>query len=191
MFSRQTLMIAALAFIFGAPGLMAVYFFQHPEMLSRQSTNKGDFVRPPVLISSLGENDTSIAPAGEVSKWFLVLWQPQVCEAICLKQLDQLARVRMALGRRYYEVDEVLLIPDNAPHLSADVTQTLHDQYINVQYLNEKEAAALSKAAPSVHFFIANPQGFLVMSYAETAASDDIYHDLKQLLTTTTQTKRK
>ena len=188
--SRHAVMLLLLALLFFAPGLTAVYFYQHPQWFSGNSTNKGDFVNPPLLISSLIKQRPSTKLTMNMPKWHLVLWRLDECDEACVTLLDQLARVRLALGRRYYEVDEVLLMSDSLNPLSSELKAKLQEQTIEAVYLPQTESTWLSTESPSQRIFIANPQGFLVLSYAVTAESDDIYQDLKQLLMTT-QTKSK
>ncbi len=188
--SRHAVMVLLLALLFFAPGLTAMYFYQHPQWLSGHSTNKGNFVNPALPISSLNKLHTSTKLTANMPKWHVVLWRPDACDETCVTQLEQLARVRLALGRRYYEVDEVLLMGELSTPLSSELKAKLGEQTIEAVYLPQMESEALAKESPGQRIFIANPQGFLVLSYAVTAESDDIYHDLKQLLTTT-QTKSK
>ena len=54
--------------------------------------------------------------------------------------------------------------------------------FANAIDMKRKVQNPLSTESPRQRIFIANPQGFLVLSYAVTAESEDIYHDLKQLL---------
>lgn len=186
--SRQSVTLLLLAALFLAPGLAAVYFYQHPQWLEGESTNKGDFVMPPLQILSMQKLHTSNKLTDNTPKWHVVLWYPEACEASCVESLDQLARIRLALGRRYYEVDEVILMNGTAAPVGPELTDKLQKLTIKVMYLSSTEFAALSTKYPKQRIFIANPEGFLVLSYAVTAESDDIYHDLKHLLTTT-QTK--
>lgn len=186
--SRHALMVLLLALLFFAPGITALYFYQHPQWLSGHTTNKGNFVSPPLQISSLNMSRTSIKLTPNVPKWHMVLWRPDECDEACLTLLEQLARVRLALGRRYYDVEEVLLMGELSKPLSSEFKAKLREQAIELVYLPQKESSVLSKVSSDQRIFIANPQGFLVLSYAVPAESDDIYHDIKQLLTTT-QTK--
>lgn len=188
--SRQTVILLVLAVVFFAPGLAAVYFYQHPQLLGGHSTNKGAFLEPPFLVPLLQKKPTSTKLTESMPKWYLVLWFPDTCDQTCMSHVEKLARVRLALGRRYYEVSEVLLRSESSPPLSTQLQAKLQQQRIRVLHLSSDASAALSSQSRGQPIFIANPEGFLVLSYAVTSESDDIYHDLKQLLTTT-QTKSK
>lgn len=177
--SRNSVVLFLLALLFLAPGLTALYFYQHPQWLSGKATNKGQFFEPPLLISSLTKSS---------SKWHLVLWSPGDCGDACSQPVDQLARIRLALGRHYYEVDQTLLMGVPGNPLSHHLMKILHRHGVELVHLPDIEEKALLTYSPDMRIFIANPEGFLVLSYAVSAQPDDIYHDLKQLLTTT-QTK--
>jgi len=167
--SRQSLVLFLLAFLFLAPGITALCFFKHPQWLSKKATNRGQFIKPSLAITALHQLS---------NKWHLVVWSPHDCSPKCQKRIDELARVRLALGRRYYDVDQVLLIGEDNPPLGDRLEKKLHHH-------GTKVVRTESNYASNSKIFIANPEGYLILSYAMTAEADDIYHDLKQLLTTT------
>ena len=174
--SRNTVILCLLGVLFLAPGFAALYFFKHPEWLSRHTTNKGQFVDPPLLIPSLRNAS---------NKWHLLLWSPNDCREGCVRPVEQLARIRLALGRHFYEVNQMLLIGDRSNSLPERLMEILHRHGVDVDHLPLIEEQALLDHSRQMRFFIANPDGFLVLSYAVTAQPDDVYRDLKQLLTTT------
>lgn len=186
--SRQTLILIVLALLFFAPGLAALYVYQHPQWLSQQATNKGTFVRPPLLIDALKQLNNEVKDKPFHDLWHLVYWEPAECEEECLDGLEHLASIRLALGRRFYEVDEVLMIKALASSLEAESMTLLSRKGIKILSVNGAELNTLNAASSKPQIYIANPEGFLVLSYPIDVALNDIYLDLKQLLTTT-QTK--
>ena len=96
--------------------------------------------------------------------------------------MDKLARIRLALGRRLYQVDALLLENDQAPVLSASFAQQLKDQDMRTRQLSHQEAQALKPWSSHPAIFIANPEGYLVLSYTANAEPKSIYQDLKHLL---------
>ncbi len=170
---RHKIILLLLVFLFAAPGLSAYLFYFHPQWLSAPTTNKGQLLNPPVLLSELNHND----------KWQLILWQPSTCDATCMTQLDQLARIRLALGRRLYTVDLTLLQPaDAAPIPATDAATTFQDPGISIVKLSPSESVHLSAVYSQPQFFIANPDHYLVLAYPVTAEADDLFHDIKLLL---------
>ena len=115
--SRNSMMMLLLAVVFLAPGLAAIYFYQHPQWLMGHPTNKGEFVKPSIKIKSL--NSSVLESHTVEKKWHLVLWSPSGCTDECIRPLDQLVRIRLSLGRHFYEVEPVLLTgPHSEPESS-------------------------------------------------------------------------
>jgi hypothetical protein len=156
-----------LTLVFAAPGITAYLCYQHPKWLGA-STNKGKLIVPPVLFPSLEEGK---------EKWRLILWNPHSCEDTCLQQLDKLARIRLALGRHWYDVEQWLVLQSGN-----QLSHSLPKQDIHVFSLAENAHAALSVLKDQPEVFIANPKGQLILAYTMIADSADIYHDLKQLI---------
>jgi hypothetical protein len=186
--SRQTFILIALALLFLAPGIAALYVYQHPQWLGGHPTNKGTFIRPPLLVGTLTKLNDEVKDKPVSHTWHLVYWAPQTCDETCLDGLEHLARIRLALGRRFYEVDEVLMIKAMDSSLLAESMTLLNRKGVKVLSVNGAELAAMNAESSKPQIYIANPEGFLVLSYPIDVALNDIYLDLKQLLTTT-QTK--
>lgn len=167
---RKNLVLLILIIIFSLPGAAAWLFYSHPEWLKAATTNKGTLLTPPELVSELGAR----------SKWRLILWQNDNCQKDCLVQLDKLARIRLALGRRLYEVDEVLLMPSDKSIKVDAAEKMLQEQDIRVLQLNGKQARPI--LAEETQFFIASPDNYLVLKYPLQAKSEAIYQDIKKLL---------
>lgn len=166
---RHYVILLLLIFLFAAPGLSALFLYLHPQWLSAPTTNKGALLNPPVL---LNESSTS-------SKWQLILWSPGACDKSCLEQLDKLARVRLALGRRLYDVDLTLLQRADAAPVNASGTSSPH---VSIVRLSPGESERLSALHPQPELYIANPDHYLVLAYPVTAEADDLFHDIKLLL---------
>ncbi|KTC98955.1 hypothetical protein Lgee_1401 [Legionella geestiana] len=171
--SRRTVLFCFLGLLFAAPGVLALFFFRHPDMIAGAPTNQGFLLRPPVSVPALLE-----MPAN----WHLLLWNEGACETACKAALDRLARVRLALGRRARRVDVSLVTSAPASLADAMLVKTLKDADIRVLGLDDKAFAGLPQNVSA--FFIADPEGYLVLSYAKDAPPGALYHDLKHLLET-------
>lgn len=168
------LILLLLALIFLTPGISAYFFFRYPHYLGSMTTNRGLLLTTPHLLASLKSQ----------SKWSLILWNPEGCDHLCQQQLDKLARVRLALGRRLYEVDQWLVTNHDPFIKSPDLRQLLQDQDIHLLILSPQQQAHVPLFNKQAGIFIANPQHYLVLTFLPIAQSEDIFHDLKQLLTT-------
>jgi hypothetical protein len=182
--SRQSVQLLLLALVFIAPGLAAIYFYQHPQWLSQHTTNKGKLLSQPILIRKL----TSQAGLTNTPQWHLVVWRATNCNDECLKSLDQLTQVRLALGRHYYEVSEVLLMPKGQTPLPMPLLAKLREKSIQVVDVEGTALNTLLRDSEQQSIYIANPQGYIVLQFEAPLKVDNVYHDMKQLLTTT-QTK--
>lgn len=169
---RYSITLLLLVFLFAAPGLSAYFLYFHPEWLSSATTNKGEFIQPPILLEGLGKD----------TKWRLVLWSPEICDESCLAQLDKLKRVRLALGRRLYDVDLNLLMGAHARSIPVTVTNALREPGMFVKTLSIDESIHLSSSYKQPELFIANPDHYLVLAYPLSAEPDDLFHDIKLLL---------
>ena len=97
--------------------------------------------------------------------------------------MDKLARVRLALGRRLYEVDLSLLQgADAGPTNAGSATNTLQEPGVSMVRLSNNESVRLSGLYKNPTLFIANPEHYLVLVYPVTAKADDLFHDIKLLL---------
>lgn len=167
--NKKNAVLLALALLFAAPGLAAYLFFQHPQWLGSSTTNKGRLITPPLHLTLLGK---------EQNKWRLVLWNPQNCRTDCLKQVDKLARIRLALGRRLYNVEQWLLLGDKAHAFPQTLIAALQEQ--DIQFMQTNAATQLGSAA---QVYIISPENYVVLAYPLATKSANIFHDLKQLVT--------
>jgi hypothetical protein len=170
---RYPVILFVLVLLFALPGISALFLFAHPQWLPAGNTNKGHLLQPSVFLHMPVQD----------KKWQLLFWAPDGCETQCLTQLDKLARVRLALGRRLYHVHVTLLRPAKSQLLSATTLQFLKERTISSIDLSFDESTQLLHMAANAALFIANPDGYLVLSYAADAEADDVFHDIKQLLT--------
>lgn len=163
---RNFLLLLVLFTLFLAPAIAAYFFYCNPELLAEKGTNKGELLTSPFFMPELKKN-----PA----KWSLVLWSPDACKHQCAQKLDELARVRLALGRYLYEINIVLLMTGKSkpdPQLLA----TMREEGLDLMKLKSAKLPVFSR------IYIADPEGFLVLSYSIDANPKDIYHDIKRLV---------
>ena len=170
------LTLFVLVAIFIAPGVIAYEYYIHREH-SMPTTNQGRLIRPPVLLT--------LPFSG--SRWRMVLWRPHGCDHSCVRKLDRLARVRLALGRRLYKVDVVLLLGSN---LTLDSWEKAHP--ILFRRMREHDLATIivsennleMRAAFGDHsgVYLVSPQKYAILAYPDLGFSDAIFHDLKHIL---------
>ena len=164
-----------LAIIFAAPSIAAYLFYQHPSWLGTARVNKGVLLSPPVVLDALKGN----------TKWSIIFWNPGVCDNSCLEQLNTVARIRLALGRKLYQVDQWLILDDNAPLLSKKQQSLLKEMDFKVAHLSATETQTKNSLFSEAKVFLADPGNYLILSYSFQIRPEDVYKDLKLLLNTT------
>ena len=170
--AQNKLVFFFLGLLFIAPGLSAYVVYMHPQWLSQATTNKGHFLKPPRPLSALGDEKT----------WRIVLWSPNGCDTDCMAQLEQLERVRLALGRRFYDVQFWLVQRADAPPVPPKMMNALRYHAIHWLTLSTEEITQVAlPSSPAI--FLANPMHYLVLEYSITSEPNDIFHDIKLLLT--------
>lgn len=159
-----------LCLLFIAPGLSAYLFYMNPQWLQGKTINKGHFVQPVEQLAIFSNS----------AKWRIVLWSANGCDKTCFTRLDELARMRLALGRRLYQVELWLIMGEHAPQLSKAEQQQIHNYNI------ESKMIALPPKAFAHHnltTFIVTPSNDLILQYSAQSPLKDIFHDMKHLLT--------
>lgn len=171
MLKSKQWVVLILLIIFVLPGVCAYWFYTHPAWLSQHTTNKGQLLAPPLFAKSLAHDD----------KWHLILWHPKTCHLACRQQLDKLSRIRLALGRRFYEVQLTLVTRDRPVNVSKQLTRTLRRQHI--QWTSAVgDTDGFLKLVGENQILIANRQHYLILSYSLDTDSEDIFSDLQRLI---------
>jgi len=168
---HNKLILLFLSLLFITPGLSAYFFYIHPEWLHAKTINKGHFLNParPLKIFH--------AP-----KWRIILWRPDGCETQCMKQLDQLARVRLALGRRSYHVELWVIQRQDTPSPTKETLASMKEYDIHLKKLSSQDSKVKSIMSQPASTFIVNPTEYLILKYDDNSKPDDIFHDIKHLL---------
>ena len=172
MLKSKKLIIVFLVLIFMMPGVCAYWFYEHPNWLSQASTNKGQLLTPPVLVQALPKS----------AKWGIALWNPGPCGDTCLQQLNKITRIRLALGRRFYDVRLWLITTEDAGIHGAPPVDLLQKQGITSVILSTKNLEKLPLLGSNPRVFLVNPKNYLILSYQLAANPADIYTDLQRIM---------
>jgi hypothetical protein len=167
--------VLILLILFTAPGVTAYLFYTHPSWLGSARTNKGQLLSKPLELTSIEGK----------KKWQLLFWTPNSCGQECLKQIDTLARVRLALGRRLYLVEQKLMLGANQSTQIAKIKEELNDKDVQISILSTVDKQHLEQLTKKPRIFIMNPDNYLVLSYKSGVKPEHIYKDLKILLSAT------
>lgn len=133
-FLSKHVILLILVLIFLLPGVLAYWFYQHPQVLSGQTTNRGTLLAKPIYVADLAKS----------GKWGIVLWHPGTCDHACQQTWRMLHQMRVALGRRYYQT-ELQLLTSN--HLGKYPAIFLSDRqgYIILRYPLESKPEPIFK----------------------------------------------
>jgi hypothetical protein len=158
---RNNILLVILILVFIAPGLFAYLFFAHPNWMPAALTNKGRLQTASQTLSFLPKS----------SHWHLLLSYPKACDKTCQQKLQALAKVRLALGRKLYQVTLCVLIPKRVEAEKAFLTE-LQEKDICLYRLPGNNLAM----APEI--WLATPQRELLLRYAFMAPVKDVFQDI-------------
>ena len=165
---RTTVIINLLIVLFAAPGVIAYLVYLHPEWISAR-TNHGHLLQPPPKLDAFSRGE----------KWQLLYWSPQPCAQACLQRIDELAKLRLALGRRLYYVDLVLASQTPLIDVSQETQDLLHTVDGKIVQLSGEDAEKLG-VQPAI--YLVNPERYVVLAYSSDQAAKDIFQDLQKMV---------
>jgi hypothetical protein len=167
---RARWIISILILLFVTPFILARVFYAHQNWLPRHTTNHGQLLTPPPSL-----RDFSLDPHATQHRWVLLLVHPSgPCEQFCQKGLYNMRQIQLALGKDRDRLQRVLV---TAVPVDQQLQQWLQDSGAGQWQGN---ADALSKGGT---WYVVDPLGNLVLSYAAQANPEDILDDLKHLMT--------
>lgn len=179
MASPRTKMLAVMA-LFALPivaSTLAFHFFP-PE----RTTNFGEFVVPVAAFPAapLGRQSGGPFRFEELrGKWVLVASDAGACDATCEGKLVLMRQVRLALGRDAARVERVFVSDDSKPLPQAVLAA--HEGLVAL-------SPPLGLVLPPVplndraHFYLADPEGRVMMRFPANADPKKLLGDLKRLL---------
>ncbi|MDF1677105.1 MAG: hypothetical protein P1U32_00210 [Legionellaceae bacterium] len=178
-FAIRKKVLFALFLVFLAPGMLAILFYMHPDWLSGLPTNKGILIQPATQVSFL-EQDSK-------DKWHLAVWCPRGCDETCLATLDKMARVRLALGRRLYQVDLWYLQGHAGKTCGKTSEVALTSGGVKSHILSTEEESRVPVLSNQAKVLLIDPNDYLVLEYPVDGKPEDVFQDLKRLLNTREQ----
>lgn len=167
--------------IFLAPFVTAWFLYFYTDHQLFGTTNKGQLLTPAFSVARLAVTDYQGTPElNKDNKWIIVYWQRD-CQAHCLAVLDQLSRVRLALGKemsrtRAWVVTETKL-PPTVKETVADINTLAMSPL-----LVDTSKAEMQRVDSGYPILLVDPNGNVIMRYAEDAVPKAIHSDLKHLL---------
>ena len=159
--------------VFSLPMLIAYQLAQHPQWMQKiNPTNYGTWVKQSVNWTQQSEPKRP---------WQLVLWQNHSCDQACLAQLDLLARIRLAMGRKVYLLNIWLFLPER-DKLTNGQLETLRRQDIHVAYASVKLESQWKQAFTTMPIVLFAPEHHALMKYPVNPEPKKMYHDFQLLI---------
>jgi hypothetical protein len=169
---QKHLIFGLLGLLFFLPGFSAYVLHKYPNLMHLHTVNHGSFVtEQEVVLPEL---------KGKASSWHLILYHIGDCDTLCLKKIDSLARTRLALGRRLYNVDLDLITKKHS--LLTGAAKILKNIDVKIIHLCKKNLVIMESITQVPCIFIANAKRQLVLRYPYDAPLEDILADLKHLV---------
>ena len=147
--------------------------------------NLGHLVQPP---THLALNETQNFD----DKWLVLYVLDQPCEKLCIENVTTLRQIHIAAGRNNEHLAIVLLSKTDP---DATLRPMLESIYPEFQFVTDTAATALTTLdtvnanvtrgtgdASTLHTYILDPMGNVILAYGADASPNDIHKDLKRLL---------
>jgi len=172
--------------IFAAPVIAAWFFYLNSEYLPAGRTNKGELIDPVVVLPTdlaLSTQDGADFSRDLLAgKWTLVYLAGGTCDDACRNRLDEMRRIRLALGENQRSVERLLVLTDAT---ATDLARELGSAFTGMQVaLGGDRLPGLLGEGTAVldRIYILDPMGNLMMRYAPGAPARDTLEDLEHLL---------
>jgi hypothetical protein len=170
--SKKYTSILILIFIFSLPFFAAFYLFSHPELLRYfSSTNYGKWA--PKMTWQFNEK--------QARPWQLVYWHESVCLTDCIEQLDRLGRIRLAMGRKVYNLDIVLLQPEGTL-VSKELQKQLQEWNMYYQTIPSQQVDIWNQKFKDYPIVLFDEKHQSILMYPLNLDSKKAYHDLQVLV---------
>ncbi len=153
------------------------------------TSNKGVLINPPLQIGDLKSLQPQPFPTADNALWFFLVPGSGNCDPACRERLYQTRQIRTALGKHTHRIQRVYLNLTGVA-LSDELRQFLDSEHVDLQVINvePQELAELVATAPTPPtdseqvFYVADPQGFVMLYYTAENTGKDTLSDLKFLL---------
>ena len=135
-----------------------------------ETTNRGEFVDPPVLARELGLRDGSGAPVDGSGTWWVWLLTAD-CTAACERTLEEMRVLRQRLYDHAREVRQALVTDADA------VSPPPPGRYGQTPHFTSDGERALEEG-----IYLVDPVGNVVLRYAAGTPAQPVLEDLARLL---------
>lgn len=189
--SRGQYKLLALIFLAAAPVAIAAYMYFAQVGLPASTTNKGNFIIPPLSSELLGidqlhKETAAFQQLDGHRKWVILLVAKGLCEQRCEQALYNARQVNIALGKDSDRVGRLLLFTEADVQLENVLAEhpELVRQSVNQDRVDELIAAVAAHdlSLENYDMLLMDPLGNIMMHYKADQDGRDLLDDLKRLL---------
>jgi hypothetical protein len=172
MMQKRRLTLICLIAVFMLPMLGAYFFKKHPSWLgANQTTNYGTWVKAKIIWSKRSNQ----------RPWKLVYWHPNPCDDQCFATLNQLAKIRLAMGRKLYDLD-IFLYTNEKNELKSQDLESMQKQDLSLAYANQQQGSIWKSAFSQESIVLVSPENQVLMMYPQDFIAKKMYNDLQRLI---------
>ena len=176
--------------VFALPPI-AAYFMYYSGIMPEARMNNGILVQaeefPDLMLQTI--DDKSYTVKSNSGKWTLLMLTGSSCDDLCKKNIYLMRQVRISLGKDSHNTERLLIITDTHVPAFEALTDFLRD-YPGMPVVtgNQYDIQTLSKFLVSAagdtknKVFLIDPNGKLMMHYAQELQPKDLLSDLKRLI---------
>lgn len=170
---QRRIVILLLVMIFMLPLFGAYWLHRHPAVLGlERTTNYGHWVKAKIFLP----------PSVHTARpWKLIFWHPNTCDERCFEHLNQLAKLRLAMGRKLYQLDIGLYL-DKQHRLSLQEVTNMQQNDIDWAYAGSTEQATWNVHFGQYPIVLFSPEGQALLMYPEDFNAKKMYNDLQRLI---------
>ncbi len=153
------------------------------------TSNKGVLINPPLQIGDIESLQPQPFPQADNKHWFFLIPASGDCDQLCRERLYKTRQIRTALGKHTHKVQRVYLnLAGAAPN--AELQQFLDSEHADLQVINVSQqqfadllgSVATPPSAVEQAFYVADPQGFIMLYYSAEHTGKETLSDMKFLL---------
>ena len=169
---NQYIQLSLLMIVFFLPIMAAIYLYVHPKYWrSLSTTNYGQWA-PQLTWHSQDKKARS---------WQWVYWHEKTCSTDCLAQLDQLGRISLAMGRKVYDLD-IILLQAKGSSVSEALKQQLNTWNMTQQSISAEQVAIWNQHFSQNPIVLFDPKHQALLMYPLNPEPQKAYHDLQVLI---------
>lgn len=190
---RGRLTALGLMLVVALPMLVAYTIYHTGLAMPTTTINKGDFLHPPQPITQLSlqtlKGDAWQLPADD-PRWRLLVPIASDCDQMCQDKLYLTRQVHVRLGKDAYRVERLVVLLDDV-HTEA-LRDWLAEEHPGVTLLRNGQADWQKMLAPTNqagsdilaggHYYLMDPQSYLMMSYSPDHTGGELLEDIKRML---------